>query len=140
MYVNSKKLKNVVDQKRPEIIFHLAAQSLVYDSFVRTKETYLTNLIGSVNLFEILKEYNGVKALIFFTSDKCYENNEKQKFFIETDRLGGKDPYSASKACQEILFWSYKNSFFKKFACGNSKVWKCFGWWRFCKKSDNSDL
>ena len=65
-----KKLKNVVDQKRPEIIFHLAAQSLVYDSFVRTKETYLTNLIGSVNLFEILKEYNGVKALIFFTSDK----------------------------------------------------------------------
>ena len=68
------------------------------------EETYLTNLIGSANLLEILKEYNGVSALIFFTSDKCYENKEKQKSFIETDRLGGKDPYSASKACQEILF------------------------------------
>ena len=128
-----KKLKNVVDQKRPEIIFHLAAQSLVYDSFVRTKETYLTNLIGSVNLFEILKEYNGVKALIFFTSDKCYENNEKQKFFIETDRLGGKDPYSASKACQEILFWSYKNSFFKNLPAATVRFGNVLGGGDFAK-------
>ena len=128
-----KKLKNVVDQKRPEIIFHLAAQSLVYDSFVRTKETYLTNLIGSVNLFEILKEYNGVKALIFFTSDKCYENNEKQKFFIETDRLGGKDPYSASKACQEILFWSYKNSFFKNLPAATLRFGNVLGGGDFAK-------
>ncbi len=76
-----KKIKSVVIKKKPQIIFHLAAQSLVYDSFVRTRETYLTNLIGSANLLEILKEYNGASALIFFTSDKCYENKEKKKVF-----------------------------------------------------------
>ena len=135
-----KKIKSVVIKKKPQIIFHLAAQSLVYDSFVRTRETYLTNLIGSANLLEILKEYNGASALIFFTSDKCYENKEKKKSFIETDRLGGKDPYSASKACQEILFWSYKNSFFKNLPAATVRFGNVFGGGDFAKNRIIPDL
>lgn len=97
----------------PEIIFHLAAQPLVKYSYDNSKETFDTNILGSVHILEIIKQCNSIKALIYVTSDKCYKNKEWIWGYRENDELGGKDPYSASKAAAEIVFNSYFESFFK---------------------------
>ena len=107
-----KKLKNKVDEFKPEIVFHLAAQALVKKSYDDPLDTYNTNIIGSTNILEIVRQSNSIKTLVFITSDKCYENVEWIWGYRENDRLGGFDPYSSSKACAEVIFSSYLRSFF----------------------------
>ena len=103
---------SVFEQFQPEIVFHLAAQPLVRYSYKEPKETFDTNVAGSVNILEAVRLCESVKVLVYVTSDKCYLNNEWIFGYRENDRLGGRDPYSASKAMAELLFTSYQDSFF----------------------------
>tara|TARA_B100000989_G_scaffold289635_1_gene261754 strand:- start:619 stop:1701 length:1083 start_codon:yes stop_codon:yes gene_type:complete len=104
-----------INKIKPDIIFHLAAQPLIYESYKNPFLTYQVNSLGTLNLLEILrkKKYKP-KSVIFITSDKCYESNNSTIGFTEDDKLGGVDPYSGSKATAEIMVKSYYNSFFKK--------------------------
>ena len=107
-------LKGSIESFQPEIVFHLAAQPLVIRSYKKPIETLSTNIIGTSNLLEICKSVKSVKAVINVTSDKCYKNKNTNKQYIESDSLGGSDPYSASKACAEIINYSYQKSFYDK--------------------------
>jgi CDP-glucose 4,6-dehydratase len=109
-----KSLREAVKSFKPEIIFHLAAQSLVMKSYVDPIETYSTNFMGTINLFEAARGCDSVRAIINVTSDKCYENKEWDWGYRETDPMGGYDPYSNSKGCAELLTSAYRNSFFNK--------------------------
>lgn len=109
-----KKLQTSVTTFQPDIIFHMAAQPLVWYSYRNPVETFEVNVIGTVNIFEAARNCKGVKALVNITSDKCYENHEKDIAYTEDDRMGGYDPYSASKGCAELVVNSYRNSYFKK--------------------------
>ncbi len=106
------RLKSLVKEFRPEIVFHLAAQPLVRDSYADPVGTYTTNVIGTANVLDSIREAGSVRAVVVITTDKCYENQEWVWAYRETDRLGGHDPYSASKACAELVVSSYRNSFF----------------------------
>ena len=106
-------LKKEIESFEPEYIFHLAAQPLVLESYDNPKITFETNFNGTLNLLEILREALLPCTAILITTDKVYENNELNIAFKESDKLGGKDPYSASKAACELLIHSYQNSFFK---------------------------
>ena len=99
-------------ETEPEIVFHLAAQSLVRLSHDQPKLTFDTNVGGSVNVLEAVRGRESIKSLVFVTSDKCYWNQEWERGYRENDRLGGRDPYSASKAAAEIIFRSYMDSYF----------------------------
>ncbi len=112
---DQKKLKDKIIKIKPDIIFHLAAQSLVKKSFSDPFETWTTNFSGSLNLFEILKNIQIKKRMgvVVITSDKCYKNLNQYKKYSETDLLGDSEPYGASKAAVEIAFKSYFLSFFK---------------------------
>ena len=107
-------LRSALRNSSPEIIFHLAAQPLVRRSYESPAETFSVNVIGTLNLFEVVRQIDGVRALVNVTSDKCYENREWVWPYRENEPLGGYDPYSASKACAEILTASYRQSFFKE--------------------------
>lgn len=120
--LNYKKLKNSILKFKPEIIFHLAAQSIVADSYKDPYKTFQTNLMGSINLIDICNQYKYLKSLVLITSDKCYKNLEIKRGYRENDILGGEDPYSASKAATEIVFSSYFKSFLNKKKCGFSTV------------------
>ena len=96
----------------PEIVFHLAAQPLVRESYKNPIETWETNVIGTANLLQACRKLNNIKAIIVITSDKCYENIEIDKGYKESDRLGGHDPYSSSKAAVEVLVSSFRRSYF----------------------------
>jgi len=106
------KLHNVIRKEQPEIIFHLAAQSLVRRSYQEPVDTLDTNVMGTVKLLEACRRSPSVKAVVVVTSDKCYENREWLWGYRENDALGGYDPYSASKACVELVTSSYRHSFF----------------------------
>ena len=106
------KLQAVVEYARPEIIFHLAAQPLVRRSYRDPIENWSTNVMGTANILEASRQVGGVKAVVAVTSDKVYANQEWAWGYRETDRLGGHDPYSASKAACEILIDSYRSAFF----------------------------
>lgn len=110
--LDSEKLKQVFEQYNPEIVFHLAAQALVRPSYQNPAVTFETNIIGTVNLFEAVRQSNSVKAVVNVTSDKCYENKEISYAYKEDDPMGGYDPYSASKGCAELVTASYRNSYF----------------------------
>jgi CDP-glucose 4,6-dehydratase len=110
---DKEKLKVTVQRLNPEFIFHLAAQPLVLESYNNPKDTFDVNFTGTLNLLEILRELDLSVQVVFVTTDKVYENLELGIPFVETDKLGGKDPYSASKAASEILIESYRQSFFK---------------------------
>lgn len=105
-------LESALDQICPDIIFHLAAQPIVGFSYLEPRETYLTNVIGTVNLYESSRNLKNLSAIITITTDKCYKNIGNIWPYRESDSLGGYDPYSASKACVELVTDSYKNSFF----------------------------
>jgi CDP-glucose 4,6-dehydratase len=107
-------LQKAVDACCPEIVLHLAAQSLVRTSYESPLETIHTNVIGTANLLESLRSHDAVRAIVVVTSDKCYENRESVWSYREHDLLGGSDPYSASKAAAEIITASYRRSFFQK--------------------------
>ena len=111
---DGERLKSEINKFQPDIVMHLAAQALVGESYSDPVGTYETNVMGSINLLEAVREAPSCKALVYITSDKCYQNNEWVWGYRETDRLGGVDPYSSSKACAELVFASYFNSFFKK--------------------------
>jgi CDP-glucose 4,6-dehydratase len=108
------KLKMAMNQFQPEYVFHLAAQALVRPSYLDPINTFTTNIIGSTNLLEAVRNCNSVKSLVYITSDKCYENKEFLWGYREIDRLGGIDPYSASKSAAEIIYSSYEQSYFKQ--------------------------
>lgn len=109
---NLKNLNREIKLAKPSIIIHMAAQSIVGTSFEEPIKTFMTNIIGTANILEAVRYNNSVKALINVTSDKCYEVNDVKKPHKETDRLGGYDPYSCSKACSELVTLAYKKSFF----------------------------
>lgn len=106
-------LQQVMNDTQPEFIFHLAAQSLVRLSYESPKMTFDTNVGGSVNLLEAARQCPSVRSLIYVTTDKCYWNNEWIWGYRENDALGGRDPYSASKAAAEMVFTAYLESFIK---------------------------
>lgn len=108
---DSSQLESVINQYEPDIVFHLAAQSLVRPSYIDPIETYETNVIGTLKVFEACRK-NNIKAIVNITSDKAYDNREQIWGYRENDRLGGYDPYSSSKGCAELLTNSYRNSYF----------------------------
>jgi CDP-glucose 4,6-dehydratase len=105
-------LSSAFDSHKPEIVFHLAAQSLVRRSYRDPIETYSTNVMGTMNVLESVRMTPSVRAVVVITSDKCYENQEWPWAYRETDPLGGFDPYSSSKGCAEIVTAAYRKSFF----------------------------
>jgi CDP-glucose 4,6-dehydratase len=105
-------LKEVIEAYCPEVVFHLAAQSLVLRSYQDPIETYSTNIMGTVYLLEAIRLAGGVRTLINVTSDKCYENKEWLWGYREDDPMGGFDPYSSSKGCSELITAAFRNSFF----------------------------
>jgi CDP-glucose 4,6-dehydratase len=109
---DSVSLGDALNHFQPEYVFHLAAQALVRPSYQDPASTFSTNVMGSVNLLDAVRTCNSVRSLVYVTSDKCYENVEWVWGYRETDQLGGRDPYSASKAAAEIVFSSYARSFF----------------------------
>ena len=113
---DKKKLQKLIYIHKPDYIFHLAAQSLVKKSYVNPLLTFETNSIGTLNLLEVLKDYNSKKicSIVIITSDKSYKNLELTRGYKEDDILGGHDPYSASKACAELIIQSYFKSFLIK--------------------------
>ncbi|MCE2928619.1 MAG: CDP-glucose 4,6-dehydratase [Candidatus Caenarcaniphilales bacterium] len=113
------KLETVIQKEKPEIIFHLAAQALVRESYKNPRKTFEVNTMGTVNLLEACRNCDSVKTIINVTTDKCYENKEWVYGYRESDALGGYDPYSASKANSEIITASYRNSFFNPQDYGN---------------------
>jgi CDP-glucose 4,6-dehydratase len=107
-----KYLEQVIADFKPEIIIHMAAQSVVSTSYLDPAANYNTNVMGTVYLFEAIRQVGGVKAVVNVTSDKCYENREWVWGYRENEPLGGYDPYSSSKACAELVSFAYRNSFF----------------------------
>lgn len=107
-------LNNAINKIQPEIVFHLAAQPLVRRSYLAPIETWSTNLMGTVNIIEACRQQQSVRAIVVVTTDKCYENKEWHWGYREIDRLGGHDPYSASKAGAELVVASYRSAFFNQ--------------------------
>jgi CDP-glucose 4,6-dehydratase len=106
------KLKSVIQETKPEFVFHLAAQPLVLLSYENPKDTFDINIGGSINVLEACRHTDSVKVMVMITSDKCYENKEWVWGYRENDPMGGFDPYSASKGSTELVIASYRNSFF----------------------------
>lgn len=102
----------VFSRFRPEIVFHLAAQALVLDSYQQPRHTFDTNLMGTVNILEAIRHTDSIKAAVMVTTDKCYENQDWIYGYRESDRIGGSDPYSASKAACETAISAYTRSYF----------------------------
>lgn len=105
-------LRRAINQARPEIVFHFAAQPLVREGYRTPIETLKTNIIGTAHVLEAVRTSNTVRVVVVVTSDKVYENRETAAPYREVDPLGGRDTYSASKACAEIVATSYRASFF----------------------------
>lgn len=104
---------SAIEQVQPQIIFHLAAQSLVRASYQNPVETYATNVLGTVHVLEAVRRFGGVRVVLSITSDKCYENREVLWGYRETDPMGGYDPYSSSKGCAELVTAAYRRSYFE---------------------------
>lgn len=117
---DEKNLKYIFLEYNPEFVFHMAAQSLVRRSYKEPKLTYETNVMGTVNLLEAVRETKSVKVVLNITSDKCYENKEWIYGYRETDPMGGYDPYSSSKGCAELITTAYRNSFFNPDSFGDT--------------------
>jgi CDP-glucose 4,6-dehydratase len=111
---DKKQLQDYFNEVKPDIAFHLAAQPLVIDSYNDPHYNFETNLMGTVNFFEAVRNCPSVKVAINVTTDKCYQNNEWVWGYRENDPMGGDDPYSASKGCSELITNSYLKSFFSK--------------------------
>lgn len=105
--------KKAVNDNNPDLIFHLAAQPIVRLSYDDPVETFTTNAIGSLNVLEAVRGQGSIKSIVMITSDKAYKNVEWIWGYKEDDQLGGEDPYSSSKGCAELIFYSYVNSYFK---------------------------
>jgi len=120
---DQKKLEKFISRSRPSIIFHLAAQPLIIESYLKPHSTIDINIKGTLNILEASRKFNFVKSVVLITSDKCYENVGKLTRYKENDTLGGIDPYSASKSSSELIIRAYRESFFKnKKNCGISSA------------------
>jgi CDP-glucose 4,6-dehydratase len=117
---DAKRLESVFDQYKPQIVFHMAAQPIVRRSYREPQTTFETNVMGTVNLLETVRRTECAKVVIVVTSDKCYEDRDRHLGYKETDQLGGRDPYSSSKACAELVVAAYRSSFFE--SSGDSPV------------------
>ncbi len=111
IYATRSRCNRPLQAAQPDIVFHLAAQSLVRHSYTAPVETYAVNVMGTVNLLEAVRQTPAVKAVVNITSDKCYENREWIWPYRENEAMGGYDPYSSSKACSELVTSSYRRSF-----------------------------
>jgi CDP-glucose 4,6-dehydratase len=111
---NKDKLFSVMSKHKPDIVIHLAAQSLVRKSYDTPLETFSTNVLGTANLLESVRDVPSVKSCLIMTSDKAYENKEWDYAYRENDPMGGHDPYSASKGASELIVSSYRRSFFNQ--------------------------
>jgi CDP-glucose 4,6-dehydratase len=105
-------LNKVINENKPEIIIHMAAQSLVRESYKNPLETYMSNVIGTANVLEVIRKVDFVRSVVIVTSDKCYENKGLDIGYKENDSMGGYDPYSSSKGCAELVTSAYRQSFF----------------------------
>lgn len=108
------RLSDVIRQTQPDIIFHLAAQALVRASYQSPVATYATNVMGTINVLEAVRQAGGTRVVQVITSDKCYDNPETGEPLTENHPFGGKDPYSSSKGCAELVAASFRHSFFKQ--------------------------
>lgn len=128
-------LKSTFEKCDPQIVFHLAAQPIVRESYINPHYTYETNVMGTVNILECVRLSKSVKSFLNITTDKVYENNEWEWGYRETDRLNGFDPYSNSKSCSEIITHSYKKSFLadKKTAISTARAGNVIGGGDFAK-------
>jgi len=118
-------IRAALDRNAPEIVIHMAAQSLVSQSYVEPEETFSTNVVGTVTLLRQIAATPSVRVAIIVTSDKCYELGELDRGFREEDRFGGRDPYSASKGCTEIAAASMRQSYFAPYASGGHPARIC---------------
>jgi CDP-glucose 4,6-dehydratase len=105
-------IQSVMKQYQPDIVFHMAAQPLVRYSYYNPVETYATNVMGTVNVLEAIRHTDSVRSAVVITTDKCYENREWAWGYRENEPMGGKDPYSNSKGCAELVVSAYRDSFF----------------------------
>ena len=105
-------LARAVQETKPACIFHLAAQPIVRTAYAQQVETYATNVMGTVNLLEVIRQADRACVVVVITTDKCYENREWTHSYREDDPLGGRDPYSSSKGCAELVVSAYRRSFF----------------------------
>jgi len=111
--INERKLNKSINKIKPDILFHLAAQPLVIEGYKNPIETFNTNINGTINVLNCIRNCKSLKSAVIITTDKVYKIQKKNKFYSENDELGGSDPYSASKVCTEILTNSFIQSFFK---------------------------
>jgi len=111
---NAEQISQLVKEKTPDIVFHLAAQPLVRASYRNPLETFSTNIMGTANVLEAIRECDSVTAAVLITTDKVYKNREWPYPYRENDRLGGHDPYSSSKAASELIAASYRDAFLMK--------------------------
>jgi CDP-glucose 4,6-dehydratase len=105
-------IKGVLEEQQPDVVVHMAAQSLVRRSYLMPVETFSTNVMGTVNILEALRHVPSVRSAVIVTSDKCYENRDRKRGYSEDDRMGGYDAYSASKGCAELVVAAYCRSYF----------------------------
>lgn len=115
-------IQKIIKKYEPEIVIHMAAQSLVKKSYQNPIETFSTNIMGTVNIFEAIRKIGNPCIVVNVTSDKCYENRNKNEGYVETDPMGGHDPYSSSKGCSELITSSYRKSFFNENKKNEDKV------------------
>jgi len=115
-------LKKSINDFNPDILIHMAAQSLVRYSYDAPIETYETNVIGTVNILESVRSCKNLKAIVNITTDKCYENDGRSKGYKEDDSMGGHDPYSSSKGCAELVTSAYRRSFLQEQGIGLASV------------------
>ena len=106
------KLSKSIHDFAPDLIFHMAAQPLVRLSYINPVETFETNVIGTANLLEASRKSQSIKSVIIITTDKCYKNDGRSNGYNEDDSMGGRDPYSSSKGCAELVTSSYRDSYF----------------------------
>lgn len=111
---NPERVAGVVSKARPQVVLHMAAQALVRESYRDPLGTYSTNVMGTASVLQACRAAPGLECVVVVTSDKVYENHDAGRPFVESDRLGGHDPYSSSKACAELLTSSFRDSFFKE--------------------------
>ena len=107
-------LKKVMEESKPEIVIHMAAQAILRKSYRDPTDTYSTNVMGTVNILNAIRHSNSVRVSLIVTSDKCYEMKDEIKSYKEDYPMGGYDPYSNSKGCAELVTSSFRNSFFNK--------------------------
>jgi CDP-glucose 4,6-dehydratase len=116
------RLKSVITECRPDVVIHMAAQSVVRQGYENPIETYSTNVMGTVHVLEALRQLDQSCAVVNVTSDKCYENREWVWGYRESDAMGGHDPYSNSKACAELVTSAYRDSYFDSDDSGRSRI------------------